>query len=805
MTTKWKIVIGFTLSTLMLAVLALIGYRSLSRSTELFTEYDRIANLNVTLSDMSTALGDSGYRLERYLSTHDAGYMQQSMDAIAKASDLAQKALPFVKNPERRTSITKSVETFTQYSTLLGRVRTDMESWRQAYTQSIQPAMAELTAMLSLIGDNGTKTGDLQVLNVMNRNWKALAGLNALLVSFAEAPSEDGAKAIVAALAGAGEPVEDLKYATMRSESDQQNFAKYAKAFASLAATFEAKKAASLQALKSIEQSYGLDREISTAISTLSREVDRDMAEYREVVRSENSFAQSEMLGISVGGLVLSLIFALFIIITLNRTLVRVSLYAGAVANGDFDYKAQIREKGEIGRMVAALDRIPAILRGAITNCTHTANQISCGEMRARLNPEEFAGSFKDLASGINALADAYTKVLDVLPLSIVGVNLDRKLLFLNVPAQKISGGNTVGAFCGDKFGAEECKSEATCLGKKCINARDMQKAEVKVGNGDTQAHLDVTAVPLYDLHGKPAGWIETTNDVTQIRKQQLIIADVARQAADISNRVAAASEELASQVEQISRGAEMQRERVESTAGAMSEMNSTVLEVARNAGQASDQSESTRSNAVSGADLVNKVVHSINDVNKVATKLQDNMAELGKQAESIGGVMNVISDIADQTNLLALNAAIEAARAGEAGRGFAVVADEVRKLAEKTMSATQEVGANIRAIQQSAKNNIEEVGGAVQSVHQATELANSSGMALKGIVDLAAATSSLVASIATAAEEQSATSEEITRAIEEINNVIGETTQGMVQSSQAVQDLSRTAQELRRVLDHLK
>jgi methyl-accepting chemotaxis protein len=236
-----------------------------------------------------------------------------------------------------------------------------------------------------------------------------------------------------------------------------------------------------------------------------------------------------------------------------------------------------------------------------------------------------------------------------------------------------------------------------------------------------------------------------------------------------------------------------------------MTEMNSTVLEVAKSAGQASEQSEQTREKANDGATLVNKVVASMGVVNKVAQTLQVNMQELGKQAESIGGVMNVISDIADQTNLLALNAAIEAARAGEAGRGFAVVADEVRKLAEKTMSATHEVGANITSIQHSAHVNIEEVGSAATAITEATELANASGTALTEIVNLASANSSIVTSIATAAEEQSSTSEEINKSIEEINSIVGETSDGMVQASAAVQELSRMAQELNHVMEQLK
>ncbi|GAB6037033.1 methyl-accepting chemotaxis protein [Fundidesulfovibrio butyratiphilus] len=268
---------------------------------------------------------------------------------------------------------------------------------------------------------------------------------------------------------------------------------------------------------------------------------------------------------------------------------------------------------------------------------------------------------------------------------------------------------------------------------------------------------------------------------------------------------VTSASEELSSQVEQSSRGAEQQSQRVGETATAMEEMNATVLEVAKNAAMASESSDNARQKAVDGAGIVGQVVQGIAEVRKQAQALKQDMSALGKQAEGIGQVMNVISDIADQTNLLALNAAIEAARAGEAGRGFAVVADEVRKLAEKTMTATKEVGDSIRGIQEGTRKNMDNVDRTAKTIEEATLLATQSGEALTEIVNLVDHTSDQVRSIATASEEQSAASEEINRSIEHVATISSETAQAMSQASQAVTDLARQSQVLQNLLAGMK
>jgi len=282
-------------------------------------------------------------------------------------------------------------------------------------------------------------------------------------------------------------------------------------------------------------------------------------------------------------------------------------------------------------------------------------------------------------------------------------------------------------------------------------------------------------------------------------------ILTAAENVEQVVNQLSAATDELSAQVEESSRGSDHQRERVANSATAMEEMNSTVLEVARNAAAASDNSERARANAQDGAHIVQQSVTAIGKVQEDTNELKQNMELLGSQADAIGTIMTVISDIADQTNLLALNAAIEAARAGEAGRGFAVVADEVRKLAEKTMNATKEVGDAITGIQTGTKQSIGMVERTSDNLDSTTALVEKSGEALSTIVNDIIGTADQVRAIATAAEEQSATSEEITRSLDEINTMAGETADAMQQSAQAVSDLSMQAQELQRLVNDLR
>jgi len=280
---------------------------------------------------------------------------------------------------------------------------------------------------------------------------------------------------------------------------------------------------------------------------------------------------------------------------------------------------------------------------------------------------------------------------------------------------------------------------------------------------------------------------------------------EAAGQLQGIVERLTSASEELSAQVEQSSSGTSLQSQRLGETATSMTEMNATVLSVAKSASLAAESSDRAKDSANGGAKVVSQVLSAISQVQANSMSLKDQMADLGRKAEGIGTVLNVISDIADQTNLLALNAAIEAARAGDAGRGFAVVADEVRKLAEKTMTATREVDVAIKGIQQGTRASIQGVDSAVSTITEATKLASTAGTALDEIVNMVDAASDQTRSIATASEQQSAASEEINRAIEEINRISSETKTAMEQSAQAIGELAVQAQELASIVDGMR
>ncbi len=273
-------------------------------------------------------------------------------------------------------------------------------------------------------------------------------------------------------------------------------------------------------------------------------------------------------------------------------------------------------------------------------------------------------------------------------------------------------------------------------------------------------------------------------------------------QVSESSAAVASASTEISSSTEQLAAGAQEQSSQSAEVAGAVEEMTKTIIENSRNASDTADTTKRAKATAEKGGNVVRQTVEGIKDIAKVVNKSADTVKALGRSSDQIGEIISVIDDIADQTNLLALNAAIEAARAGEQGRGFAVVADEVRKLAERTTKATKEIASMIKQIQTDTKDAVFSMDEGTKKVNDGILLADQAGESLKEIMEISQLVTDKVAQIAAASEQQSSASEQISKNVEAISSVTQESASGTQQIARTAEDLNRLTENLQELLN---
>lgn len=294
---------------------------------------------------------------------------------------------------------------------------------------------------------------------------------------------------------------------------------------------------------------------------------------------------------------------------------------------------------------------------------------------------------------------------------------------------------------------------------------------------------------------------LEGRDEPAQLLSSLAMMQDNLRSAiTQISNssvQLASASEEMSSVAEDSSRTLQRQNGEIQQAASAITEMSAAVDEVARNASATAEASNASARLAHEGRDRVKHTVSSLRTMTEEFTRTSQQIVGLAEQSKDIGKVLDVIRAIAEQTNLLALNAAIEAARAGEAGRGFAVVADEVRALAHRTQVSTQEIEQMISSIQGGTSAAVGSMRSSVEQAQQALTVAEEAGQALDGIYTKAGEISESNLLIASASEEQAAVAREVDRNIVNISDLSTQSAAGANQTSAATNELARLAIDL--------
>ena len=418
---------------------------------------------------------------------------------------------------------------------------------------------------------------------------------------------------------------------------------------------------------------------------------------------------------------------------------------------------------------------------------TDYTRRVAGGE-HVNIDATKFPRELRVLADGVGSMVEqmrAYTQgVLQSLPMPAALINLEGRAQWWNAQFATLTG------------------SRAT-LRQAPVPALDVLRNEAAVAlcrraqssgqSCEEEFHFEsgrigqLTSTPFRDDKGNLLGMLTTCFDITDIRAESLHalkrsqeLAGLAQSANAGEKQVSGILGEMEQQISVTADRADSQKRQMEDVAGAVVELNLSISEVARNAASAVLLADATRSTAEEGARVIHRSISAIDGVNQQADALNADMEQLNLHAEDIGRILGVITDIADQTNLLALNAAIEAARAGEAGRGFAVVADEVRKLAEKTMHATTEVQGFVRAIRDSAQKGKETVAATTGELRTTTEFVVGAENALGQIVEQAERTAESVRAIAAATEQQSEASERVKMGTEHANEAGIETVETM-------------------------
>lgn len=421
------------------------------------------------------------------------------------------------------------------------------------------------------------------------------------------------------------------------------------------------------------------------------------------------------------------------------------------------------------------------------------------------LDLSRYSGELRILAESMGMMVEqmsAYTTgVLESLPMPSMLLNTDGKAEWWNPKLTALTGRNA------DLKNAPA--DPQTVLGQPEVAAMLARTREegrplrIEASFADGRAAQCESAL-FRDGRGQILGVLLTCVDISEVRRQQAraeaTSAKLGRLAdnADTSGRrVRAVLDNMSDGIGQSAHHAEQQRKKTHVVTQSIDALGHSIDDVTEKAGIATRLAGSTRETAEQGAQVVSLAVRAIDTVNAQASELASGMESLNRNAEDIGRILNVISDIADQTNLLALNAAIEAARAGEAGRGFAVVADEVRKLAEKTMSATAEVDGFVKTIQQNTRQNHATVQTTVEELATATSQATAAGEALKRIVDQARETADSIGGIASATKAQSDASAKINSGAVGINQEADEMATAMSSLRQQLYDLGQESENL--------
>lgn len=481
--------------------------------------------------------------------------------------------------------------------------------------------------------------------------------------------------------------------------------------------------------------------------------------------------------------------------------------------------------KGEFNKFKDSINSLIETLSSFTKEISHVHyNHNEVGDIDVEMDPAKFDGFYKEMAIGVNELVASHIDVKK----QAIGIiseygngNFEAKMpqlvgkkVFINNALNSVQDNlngisseiNTLILSAKDgKLSVRGNSEQYEGDWKKIIEGLNDLMKEIDRPISESEQVLkdmaegDLTAKMLGEYSGSFDNLKKNINELAS--SLQNLIGEV-KDSVKVTSKT---SNELTQTAETIAAGAQEQSSQSDDVASAVEEMSRTITENAMSAQRTAEMAQNNRNVASEGGAVVSQTLQKMRDIATVVESSASKIGKLGDSSQKINEIISVIDDIADQTNLLALNAAIEAARAGEQGRGFAVVADEVRKLAERTTNATKEISDMITGIQDETLSAVDAMNVGNSEVKEGIDLADRAGVALKEIVESSESVLTMINQIAAANEEQSSTAEEISKNVIAISEVSGDTAKRIEEIAQSADSLQNITTNLEVVMNKFK